>query len=101
MHVKNEEAQGADSMSNLKKFTDMTTSVLMSTFDNAYPTRKNRKQFAEFSQLIYNVTVTDEDNESRTYEIMADSCSQACAVAEDLASSDMINIAYIDVQVMG
>lgn len=72
----------------------------MSTFDNDY-SRRDKRQFTEFSQLIYNVTVTDEDNESVTYEIMADSCSQACAVAEDLASSDMVNIAYIDVQVMG
>lgn len=79
----------------------MTTSVLTSTIDNAYQSRKNRRQFAEFSQLIYSVTVTDEDNESITYEIMADSCSQACAVTEDLTASDMINIAYIDVQVMG
>ncbi len=51
--------------------------------------------------MIYHVTVTDEDNDSVTYEIMADSCSQACAVAEDLAAGDMVNIAYIDVQVMG
>ena len=78
----------------------MTASVLMSTFDNGF-NRKDKRQFAEFSQLIYNVTVTDEDNESITYEIMADSCSQACAVAEDLAAGNMVNIAYIDVQVMG
>ncbi len=79
----------------------MTTSVLTSTFDNAYTNRKNRRQLAELGQLIYHVTVTDEDNESVTYEIMADSCSQACAVAEDLAADEMVNIAYIDVQVMG
>jgi len=47
------------------------------------------------------LTVTDEDNESLTYEVMADSCSQACAVAEDLAASEMVNIAYMDVEVMG
>ena len=79
----------------------MTTSVLTSTFDNDFTSRKNRRQFAELGQLIYHVTVTDEDNDSVTYEIMADSCSQACAVAENLAAGDMVNIAYIDVQVMG
>lgn len=79
----------------------MTTSVLTSRVENAYTTRKQRGQFAQFSQLIYHVTVTDEDNESITYEIMADSCSQACAVAEDLAASEMINIAYMNVEVMG
>jgi len=79
----------------------MTTTVLESRVKNAYAPRKQRRQFSQFSQLIYHVTVTDEDNESLTYEVMADSCSQACAVAEDLAASEMVNMAYMDVEVMG
>lgn len=79
----------------------MTTTVFQSSYQNTYAPTHHRRNSSQFSQLIYHVTVTDEDNESITYEIMADSCSEACAEAENLASYDMINIAYIDVEVMG
>ena len=44
------------------------------------------------SQSIYQVEVSGEDGEYMTYDITASSYSEASAIAESLASQDMINI---------
>lgn len=54
-----------------------------------------------FSQSIYQVEVNGEDGEIMSFEIMADSCAEATATAESLASDAMVNISYINVMVMG
>lgn len=62
--------------------------------------RKNRKSYM-FSQSIYQAEVNGEDGEIMSFEIMADSCAEATATAESLASDAMVNISYINVMVMG
>ena len=76
----------------------MTTTIF--TSENKSATR-NRKCFIATSQLIYQVTVYGEDNETDTFEVMADNYAAAVAQAENRASERMIDINYIDVECMG
>lgn len=53
-----------------------------------------------FYQDIYEVYVYGEENEFASFEIMADSASEATAEAERLVSDEFVNIAYITVNNM-
>ena len=78
----------------------MTSSVQQHiAIANNGTSKRNRKSYM-FSQNIYQVEVNGEDGEVLTYEIMADSCTEATATAESLANDSMINISYISVFVM-
>ncbi len=57
---------------------------------------KSRRRNSRF-QDIYEVFVYGEDNEFASFEIMADTASEATAEAERLVSDDFVNIAYITV----
>lgn len=54
-----------------------------------------------FSQCIYEITVNGEDGEYFNCEVMADSSTAACAVAEDLAHDVIMDITYIEIRCMG
>jgi len=62
--------------------------------------RSNKKSSYMFSQNIYSITVTGEDGEYFTCEVMADTSADACSVAEDLARDVMADISYITVNFM-
>ena len=62
--------------------------------------RSNKKSSYMFSENIYSITVTGEDGEYFTCEVMAESSAAACSVAEDLARDVMPDIAYITVNFM-
>ncbi|MEJ8769748.1 hypothetical protein [Prevotella sp. HCN-7019] len=78
----------------------MTTTVQhhIATSNNEQKCRTRRSYL--FSQNIYQVEVNGEEGECLTYEIMADSCAEATATAESLASDSMVNISYISVMPM-
>lgn len=78
----------------------MVHTVLTSNIHSASNTHSRRRN-RMFSQTIYEVTVNGEDGEYRTYEIMADDSASACSLAESLAYSDMIDISYIEIKIMG
>lgn len=46
---------------------------------------------------LFQVVVNGEEGEYYTYEIEAESHSEASAIAEELVSGNMINIQYIEV----
>ena len=73
----------------------MTTSVFTSKLDNSF--NKSRKSF---KQAIYQVEAYGEDNESITFEVMANSMSEATAEAERIAMADMIDLQYVSVTAM-
>ena len=75
------------------------TSTLFTSEQNE--TRRNRKSFIATSQLIYQVTVYGEENETETFEVMADDYAGAAAQAQNIAYDRMIDIAYIDIECMG
>lgn len=62
---------------------------------------RTRKNHRASSQLFFQVTVYGEDNDSETFEIMADDYATASAQAQELAIDRMIDIAYIDIVCMG
>lgn len=78
----------------------MTTSVQQHIATTTNGSRVKGRRSYLFSQSIYQVEVNGEDGEVLTYEIMADSCAEATATAESLASDSMVNISYISVMVM-
>lgn len=63
--------------------------------------RRNHRRSQYLSQTIYQVDVTGEENESATFEIMADTCAEATAAAEQMAMEVMSDIQYIQVTVLG
>ena len=77
----------------------MTTTVQHHIATSSNESKRTRRSFL-FSQNIYQVEVNGEDGECLTYEIMADSCAEATATAENLASDSMVNITYISVMPM-
>ncbi len=77
----------------------MTTTVQHHIATSSKESKRTRRSYL-FSQSIYQVEVNGEDGECLTYEIMADSCAEATATAEGLASDSMVNISYITVMVM-
>lgn len=58
--------------------------------------RKNRL----FNQNLYQVEVNGEDGEYMTFEVMADSCSEAAATAERMAMEEMVDIQWINITCM-
>lgn len=62
--------------------------------------KKGRKN-SMFSQNIYQVEVNGEDGDYLTFDIMADSCAEATATAEQLAMESMVDISFINVTIMG
>lgn len=97
---KNSEAVRRSQVKPFKKFNNMVHTVLTSNIHSASNTHSRRRNHM-FSQTIYEVTVNGEDGEYRTYEIMADDSASACSLAENLAISDMIDISYIEIKIMG
>ena len=60
---------------------------------------KSRRRNSRF-QDIYEVFVYGEDNEFASFEIMADTASEATAEAERLVSDDFVNIVFMTVNNM-
>ncbi|KXB86060.1 hypothetical protein HMPREF3034_00008 [Prevotella sp. DNF00663] len=63
--------------------------------------QKGHRKSSMFSQNVYQVEVNGEDGDYLTFEIMADSCAEATATAEQLAMDSMVDIMYINVTIMG
>lgn len=73
----------------------MTTSVFTSVIDNSIKSsRKSTKQ------ALFQVEAYGEDNESISFEVMANSMAEATAEAERIAMADMIDLQYVSVTAM-
>ena len=73
----------------------MTTSVFTSKSYNSFNTSRK-----SFKQGIYQVEAYGEDNESITFEVMADSMAEATAEAARMAMANMIDLQYVSVTAM-
>jgi hypothetical protein len=62
---------------------------------------KGHKKNYMLSQNIYQVEVNGEDGDYLSFDIMADSCAEATATAEQLAMESMVDISFINVTIMG
>ena len=78
----------------------MVNTYQTSTIESAYRNRKTRRNYM-FSQNIYEVTVNGEGGEYFNCEVMADTSTAACAVAEDLARDVIMDVTYIEIRCMG
>lgn len=74
----------------------MTATVFTSEFQNDRFNKSRRL----FNNDLFQVEVYGEDNESMTFEVMADSMTAATAEAERMAMENMIDIQYINVTAM-
>lgn len=74
----------------------MTATVFTSEIQNDRFNESRRL----FNHDLFQVEVYGEDNESITFEVMADSMTAATAEAERMAMENMIDIQYINVTAM-
>lgn len=65
------------------------------TSDFRFSTRSERR-LNRWASHLYQVTINGEDGEYLSYEIEADSYSEASAKAEMLAADAMVDISYIE-----
>lgn len=78
----------------------MTTTTFITDHQlHSYKTRG--KKSYQFSQIIYQVEVYGEEGDCISFEIMADNAAQATAMAEEMATAEMVDISYIQINVMG
>lgn len=78
----------------------MTATTLTSNASTCQGFKKGRKRSSLFSQNIYQVEVNGEDGDYLQFEIMADTCAEATATAEQLAADSLVNISYINITIM-
>ena len=79
----------------------MTATTFTQVELTANGTRRNNRKSHLFSQNIYQVEAQGEDGEYITFEVMADSLSEATAEAERMAYAEMVDIQYINITVLG
>lgn len=73
------------------------TTLVSSTLNNGL----NKVDNYKLAQNIYQVEVNGEDGDCITFEVMADSISQASETAEQLAMDEMVDISYMNITVVG
>ena len=79
----------------------MTATTFTKVERTANGTRRINRKSHLFSQNIYQVEAQGEDGEYITFEVMADSLSEATAEAERMAYAEMVDIQYINITVLG
>lgn len=79
----------------------MTATTFTQVERTANGTRRNNRKSHLFNQNIYQVEAQGEDGEYITFEVMADSLSEATAEAERMAYAEMVDIQYINITVLG
>lgn len=72
----------------------MTTSVFTSKLNNSFNKSRSHKH------AIYQVEAYGEDNEYITFEVVANSMTEATAEAERMAMANMIDLQYVNVTAM-
>lgn len=75
----------------------MTTSTFTQQSLTANGYKKRNRKSRLFSQNLYQVEVNGEDGDYITFEVTADSCAQATAIAERMAMDTMVDIQYVTV----
>lgn len=79
----------------------MTATTFTQHERTAAGTRRNNRMSRLFNQNIYQVEVYGEDGEYISFEVMADTVTEATAEAERMAWDEMTNIQFINITVMG
>lgn len=79
----------------------MVNTFQTSTISTGTRMQKSSRKNYMFSQNIYEVTVNGEDGDYFNCEVMAETSTAACAVAEDLARDVIMDITYIEIRCMG
>lgn len=75
----------------------MTTSTFTQQNLTANGFAKRSRKSHLFSNNLYQVEVNGEDGDYITFEVTADSCAEATAIAERMAMDVMVDIQYVTV----